>query len=187
MNQVLQGSLLLVDDEVPITRALHRALRAPLGNQVNIVTCNSGEDAVGELLARRYDVIVSDLRMPNMGGMELLVMAADIQPGCVRMILTGTADFATAQEAVNKFGLYRYLTKPWDIDELVKHISSALTFSAEQRAQKDQAVQWEASQGQLSAEALERHRLESMEPGITRVEWDATGCVVVPTSWGRLA
>ncbi|KRC04318.1 hypothetical protein ASE11_04500 [Hydrogenophaga sp. Root209] len=182
MEQALQGHILLVDDEVPITRALHRALRAPLGHQVNIVTCNSGADAVGELLARRFDVIVSDLRMPDMGGMELLVLAADIQPHCVRMILTGTADFATAQEAVNKFGLYRYLTKPWDIDELVQHISSALKFSREQWAQKDQALQWAASQGKVSAQTLEMHRLEALEPGITRVEWDAAGCVVLPSS-----
>ncbi|WP_332741830.1 response regulator [Hydrogenophaga sp.] len=182
MEQALQGHILLVDDEVPITRALHRALRAPLGHQVNIVTCNSGADAVGELLARRFDVIVSDLRMPDMGGMELLVLAADIQPHCVRMILTGTADFATAQEAVNKFGLYRYLTKPWDIDELVRHISSALKFSIEQRAQKDQALQWAASQSPAGAHALEMHRLEALEPGITRVEWDAAGCVVLPSN-----
>jgi two-component system probable response regulator PhcQ len=181
MKQALHGSLLLVDDEVPITRALHRALRTPLGREVNIVTCNSGEEAVGELLARRFDVIVSDLRMPDMGGMELLHLAADIQPGCVRMILTGTADFATAQEAVNKFGLYRYLTKPWNIDELVQHISSALQFSAEQGSQKDHALQWAASQGKVSAQTLEMHRLEALEPGITRVEWDAAGCVVLPS------
>ncbi|WP_291083691.1 response regulator [Hydrogenophaga sp.] len=182
MNQALQGSLLLVDDEVPITRALHRALRTPLGHRVNIVTCNSGEAAIGELMARRFDVIVSDLRMPDMGGMELLLLAADIQPSCVRMILTGTADFATAQEAVNKFGLYRYLTKPWDIDELVQHISSALKFSVEQWSQKDHALQWGASQGKVSAQTLEMHRLEALEPGITRVEWDAAGCVILPSS-----
>ncbi|HEX5739402.1 MAG TPA: response regulator, partial [Hydrogenophaga sp.] len=80
MNQVLQGNLLLVDDEAPITRALHRALRSPLGPQVKIMTCDSGKAAVSELLARRFDVIVSDLRMPNMGGMELLATAAEIQP-----------------------------------------------------------------------------------------------------------
>lgn len=186
MNPVLQGSLLLVDDEAHITSALHRALRAPLGHQVKIITCNSGKEAIAEMLARRFDVIVSDLRMPHMGGMELLATAAEIQPECVRLILTGTADFATAQEAVNKFGLYRYLTKPWDIEELVKHLSSALIHSAEQRAQKDQAVQWVASQGQLSPAEIERHRLETMEPGITRAEWDEHGCLVVPTSWGRL-
>jgi len=181
MTQQLQGNLLLVDDEAPITRALHRALRTPLGSEVNIVTCNSGEEAVRELLASRFDVIVSDLRMPRMGGMELLGIAADIQPDCVRMILTGTADFSTAQEAVNQFGLYRYLTKPWDTDELVKHIASALTYSAEQWAQKDQAVQWRASQDQVSAKPLEWHRLEGLEPGITEVQWDTDGCVILPS------
>jgi len=179
MSPALQGSILLVDDEAPIARALYRALRTPLGSQVKIVTCSSGTEAIGELMAQRFEVIVSDLRMPNMGGMELLAMAADLQPGCVRMILTGTADFTTAQEAVNKFGLYRYLTKPWETDELVRHISSALAFSVEQRAQQDQATQWVASQNQISPEEQERRRLEALEPGITQVAWDADGCVIM--------
>lgn len=179
MSQALQGSILLVDDEAPIVRALYRTLRTPLGSQVKIVTCNSGAEAIGELMAQRFDVIVSDLRMPSMGGMELLAMAADIQPGCVRMILTGTADFTTAQEAVNKFGLYRYLTKPWETDELVRHISSAIVFSVEQRAQQDQATQWVASQDRAHPEEAERRRLEALEPGITEVEWDSEGCVIM--------
>ncbi len=178
MKPALQGSLLLVDDEAPIVRALHRALRGPLGSLVTIVTCCSGTDALAELRARRFDVIVSDLRMPSMGGMELLATAADMQPGCVRMILTGTADFATAQEAVNQFGLYRYLTKPWEPDELVHHVASALAFSLAQRAQQDQATQWVASQ--VGAEELERRRLEALEPGITQVDWDEQGCVILP-------
>lgn len=180
MSQEPQGKLLLVDDEEHIVRALHRALRMPLGSGVKIVTCNSGADAIGELMAHPYDVIVSDLRMPNMGGMELLATAADIQPGCVRMILTGTADFSTAQEAVNKFGLYRYLTKPWDTEDLVRHISAALAFSQQQRSQQDNALQWAASQGKVSPQVLEKRRLEAMEPGITRVEWDEDGCVIMP-------
>jgi len=179
MNPALQGSLLLVDDEAAIVRALFRTLRTPLGNGVKIVTCNSASEALAELMAQRFDVIVSDLRMPNMGGMELLALAADIQPGCVRMILTGTADFTTAQEAVNQFGLYRYLTKPWETDELVRHITSAIAFSVEQRARQDQATQWLASQERANPEEAERRRLEAMEAGITEVEWDAEGCVIM--------
>ena len=51
MNHPLQGSILLVDDEASIVRSLHRALRAPLGNQVKIVTCHSGAEAIEALLA----------------------------------------------------------------------------------------------------------------------------------------
>lgn len=50
MSPTLQGSILLVDDEAAIVRALHRALRTPLGNGVKIVTCNSGSEALAELL-----------------------------------------------------------------------------------------------------------------------------------------
>lgn len=120
MSPSLQGSLLLADDEPAITRALYRALRTPPAGQPGAdLTCNCGTEAFGERMAQHFDIIASDLRMPNMGGMEPLVLAAGLQPGCVLIILTGTADFTTAQEAVNRFGLYRHLTKPWDADGCV--------------------------------------------------------------------
>jgi two-component system, probable response regulator PhcQ len=96
------------------------------------------------------------------------------------MILTGTSDFSTAQEAMNGFGVYRYLTKPWEIDELVKHMGAAIQHGASLRAQREQALEWAASQGKVSPQEVERHRLEAMEPGITHVEWDEDGCFVLP-------
>jgi two-component system, probable response regulator PhcQ len=172
--------ILLVDDEVSIVRSLGRALRQSFAHSLLIDTCNSGADALEMLRERRFDVIVSDLRMPGMGGMELLEKAAKVQPDCVRMILTGTSDFSTAQEAMNGFGVYRYLTKPWEIDELVKHMGAAIQHGASLRAQREQALEWAASQGKVSPQEVERHRLEAMEPGITHVEWDEDGCFVLP-------
>jgi two-component system, probable response regulator PhcQ len=171
--------ILLVDDEVSIVRSLNRALRQAFPHSLLIDTCNSGDEALEMLRERRFDVIVSDLRMPGMGGMELLEKAAGVQPDCVRMILTGTSDFSTAQQAMNGFGVYRYLTKPWEIDDLVKHMGAAIQHSASLRAQREQALEWAASQGKISPQEIERHRLEAMEPGITQVEWDEDGCFVL--------
>ncbi|WP_168708494.1 response regulator [Hydrogenophaga sp. PAMC20947] len=169
----------MVDDEHSIVRALTRALKQAFTGTLQIESCTCGADALELLLGRRFDVIVSDLRMPGMGGMELLERAAALQPDCVRMILTGTSDFGTAQQALNGFGVYRYLTKPWETDDLIAHVGAAVKHGQLLRAQRDQALEWAASQGKVSPQDVERQRLESMEPGITRVEWDEDGCLVL--------
>jgi two-component system probable response regulator PhcQ len=89
-------------------------------------------------------------------------------------------DFATAQRAVNEIGVFRYLSKPWTEIELHQHLQAALRFAAERHEQRDAALAWSASQGQLSAQELERRRLEAEEPGITQVEWAEDGAVLMP-------
>lgn len=180
MKPTETARILLVDDEPSIVRSLGRVLRQLPSHKVLIDTCNSGLEAVEVLKERTFDVIVSDLRMPGMGGMELLERAAAIQPDCVRMILTGTSDFATAQQAMNGFGVYRYLTKPWDTDELQRHMTAAIEHGATVRAQRNDMVEWAASKGKISPQEVERLRLEAMEPGIMHVEWDEDGCLVLP-------
>ncbi|QCB45533.1 response regulator [Hydrogenophaga sp. PAMC20947] len=179
MHAANSPRILLVDDEHSIVRALTRALKQAFTGTLQIESCTCGADALELLLGRRFDVIVSDLRMPGMGGMELLERAAALQPDCVRMILTGTSDFGTAQQALNGFGVYRYLTKPWETDDLIAHVGAAVKHGQLLRAQRDQALEWAASQGKVSPQDVERQRLESMEPGITRVEWDEDGCLVL--------
>lgn len=179
MSTVETPRVLLVDDEQSIVRALTRALRQAFPGALQIESCNSGAEALEQLDGRRFDVIVSDLRMPGMGGMELLERAAALQPDCVRMILTGTSDFGTAQQALNGFGVYRYLTKPWETDDLIAHIGTAVKHGQELRVQRAQAMEWAASQGKVCPQDAERLRLESMEPGITKVEWDEDGCLVL--------
>ena len=172
--------ILLVDDGISIVRALRRALKQAFPGALQIESCNSGADALELMHGRRFDVIISDLRMPGMGGMELLERAARLQPDCVRMILTGTSDFGTAQQALNGFGVYRYLTKPWETDDLVTHVGAAVKHGQLLCEQREQALAWAASKGQVSPQDIERQRLESMEPGITMVEWDEDGCLVLP-------
>ena len=172
--------ILLVDDEHAIVRALTRALKQAFPGSLQIEPCHSGAEALDLMHGRRFDVIISDLRMPGMGGMELLERASQLQPDCVRMILTGTSDFGTAQQALNGFGVYRYLTKPWETEDLVTHVGAAVKHGQSVRTQRDQALEWAASRGVVSPQDAERHRLESLEPGITMVEWDEDGCLVLP-------
>jgi len=82
------------------------------------VTADSGAAAL-ELLDRAdASVIVADQRMPSMSGTELLARSMEIRPDAVRIVLTGYTDVSALIEAVNSSRIYRYITKPWEDDEL---------------------------------------------------------------------
>lgn len=127
--------LLLVDDESAVRNALARALRHDLRDRVAIETCGGALLALRRLTEKPFDVLISDLRMPSIDGMSLLEQAARIQPDCLRIILTATADFETARRAVNDFGIFRYLTKPWDPRQLCEHVKDALAIVAARRGE----------------------------------------------------
>jgi two-component system probable response regulator PhcQ len=116
--------LLLVNDEVSILNAWQRVLRQHFGQLLTVTPCTSGAQALA--LAHRHDIVVSDLRMPGMDGVAFLRRFANVQPHSVRLMLTGSADFASGQRAVNETGIYRYLTKPWVQTDLLQHLQDAL-------------------------------------------------------------
>jgi DNA-binding NtrC family response regulator len=176
----LDPAVLLVDDEPAVAQSLRRSLRQALDRGTSIEICHSGAEALERMHARTFHVLVSDLRMPGMDGLQLMQRAAGVQPLCTRLILTATADFESAQRAVNSVGIYRYLTKPWDPSALARDVTDAIEHSRILRQRHEQATAWAVAQGEASPEALERLRLEALEPGITQVEWAADGSVVMP-------
>ncbi|MCO5976346.1 response regulator [Ideonella oryzae] len=171
--------LLLVDDEPSQLKALQRTLRG-LCPDLHMDLALGGEEALTHLRARAHDAILADLRMPGMDGLTLLGQAARWQPLAVPMLLTGVADFATAQRALNETGIFRYLTKPWEPELLRAHVCAALAEFQHRVTQQTQAAAWQAEQGVLSPQELERLRLEREEPGLTHVEWADDGAVLMP-------
>jgi response regulator RpfG family c-di-GMP phosphodiesterase len=122
-NQDIIGTVLFVDDEENILTSLRRLMRK---QPVNCFFANSALDGL-ELLAKEHiDVIVSDMRMPNMDGAEFLTKCKEQWPKTVRILLTGHSDISATIKALNKGGIYRYLTKPWDDDEIVETIMQGL-------------------------------------------------------------
>jgi response regulator RpfG family c-di-GMP phosphodiesterase len=101
--------ILCVDDEEKILSAIQRSLR----RNFDIITASSGKEAL-KLLGESepFEVIVSDMRMPEMNGAMFLRQAARIQPQAVRILLTGYADLDTVVAAVNEGHIYRFLGKP---------------------------------------------------------------------------
>jgi response regulator RpfG family c-di-GMP phosphodiesterase len=101
--------ILCVDDDPRVLQAYQRALH----KKFTIEGALGGEEAL-ELIAEQgpYAVVVADMRMPGMNGIELLVKVREIAPDTVRMILTGNADQQTALDAINEGYIFRFMTKP---------------------------------------------------------------------------
>lgn len=117
------SKILFVDDEIKVLEGYRRAFR----KDVEIETALGGAEAIN-LIKRRgpYSVIVSDMCMPGMNGIEFLSQAKLIHPKTVRIMLTGKADQQTAIDAVNKGNIFRFLTKPCSSDMLYEVISEGI-------------------------------------------------------------
>ena len=119
----MKPRIILVDDEVNVLQAYGRVLRARFA----VDTAEGGEAALGMLSERGpYAVVVSDMRMPGMDGVELLAQAKGRFPDTVRIMLTGNADQGTAAEAVNRGEIFRFLSKPCDSALLIETIHQAV-------------------------------------------------------------
>lgn len=119
----MPAKILFVDDDLNILDGFRRQFRKILAMQ----TAPGGLEGL-EILAREgpFSVIVSDLRMPRMDGIQFLSRARETAPESVRMLLTGYADLETAIDAVNQGNIFRFLTKPCKSEVLLKAISDGV-------------------------------------------------------------
>ena len=158
--------LLIVDDEAPVLHALRRLLQRHFEPpQLGVELCADPLHALRRLQEVRFDVIISDYRMPPMDGVTLLVRARELDPRAVRMMLSAATDFGAVLEAVNRAGVFRYIPKPWHEPHLLADLRAALAFDPCAIPSPDE---------------LERRRLEAQEPGVTQVEWGPNGEVLMP-------
>ncbi|MFK7891533.1 MAG: HD domain-containing phosphohydrolase [Granulosicoccus sp.] len=122
-NQANRPTVLCVDDEQSILASLKRALRK---QPFTLLIANSGQEALEILSKSPVDLVVSDMRMPGMNGAELLAKVHSTWPDTVRMLLTGYSDMESTVSAINEGRIFRYLNKPWNNEDLVVSITSAL-------------------------------------------------------------
>ncbi len=122
------STILLVDDETSILASLRRVLRA---ENYRILTANSGEEALELLALHPVGVILSDQRMPGMSGSELLAQVRVMYPKTVRMILSGYTGLDSLTEAINRGEISRFLTKPWQNEEIIEAVRDAFRRYAE--------------------------------------------------------
>lgn len=119
----MKTPILCVDDEPDNLEALERIFRS----DYKVHKANSGAEAL-EILKNNKDIalILSDQRMPEMTGVELLKKSMDSHPEAIRMLLTGYTDIDSVIEAINSGQVYRYLTKPWDPVDLENTIKKGI-------------------------------------------------------------
>ena len=121
------GTILLVDDEENILSSLKRLLRR---DGYRILTADGGAEGLELLAENTVDVILSDQRMPNMTGVEFLRQVKGLYPDTVRMVLSGYTELQSITDAINEGAIYKFLTKPWDDDQLRALISEAFQHKA---------------------------------------------------------
>ena len=114
--------LLLVDDEQNVINALGRLFRR---EGYRILTANSPAEGFDLLAKNTVQVIVSDQRMPDMTGTEFFSRVRQLYPATMRIVLTGYTDIDSVKDAINHGAIYKFLTKPWDDDELRDQIREA--------------------------------------------------------------
>ena len=117
-----EQTILFVDDELNILKALQRLMRS---EPCKVLVASRGPEALALLEANPAQVVVTDQRMPEMSGVELLAAIRERHPDIIRMMLTGYTEINVAVEAINRGEIYRLITKPWNDDELKTTIRQA--------------------------------------------------------------
>ena len=111
-----ENLVLFVDDEEKTRKYFSRLF----GHTFDILLARDGVEALA-LFQKNIDkigLVVTDQKMPNMTGSQLLEKVAELKPLCVRVLSTAYADIEAAVDSVNKGGIYRYVTKPWEVSDL---------------------------------------------------------------------
>lgn len=119
---IRRPSILFVDDEERIVSSLKHLF----GDSYEVETVTGGIAALERLRARRFHVLVSDQRMPDMQGVELLRQAKDLAPRTVRLLLTGYSDLAAIVGSVNDSEVFRFVSKPWHEEDLRATLAEAV-------------------------------------------------------------
>lgn len=112
-------NVLVVDDETRVTSTLDRLLQQEFAT----FTANSGSDALDVVRHNRINVVVSDQRMPNMTGVDLLSKVKMLSPNTTRVLLTGYSDLDAIVGSINQGEIFRFIQKPWSNQDLLETVN----------------------------------------------------------------
>jgi response regulator RpfG family c-di-GMP phosphodiesterase len=168
-------NVLLVDDQPAVLRALGRMMTA---DGHNVLKAEDAAVAL-ELLGReQVDVVVADIDMPGMNGVELVAQIRRLYPAVVRILLTGRATLSSTIDAINEGEVFRYVTKPWDAVDMRATLGQAAARVEE--SHRDKRAKATAERRQRLLEGI-----EEAFPGLTRVSRVNDEYVIDSMSVGR--
>lgn len=112
-------TILFVDDEEKVLKSLQRGL---LDDPYNCLFANSGKEALEIMEKHEVHVICTDMRMPEMNGLELLKIVKNKYPTTVRVVLSGYTQVGMLLTAINQGEIFKFITKPWSLEEEFKSV-----------------------------------------------------------------
>ena len=121
-NGTKRHTILVVDDEPDVVKSVQDLLRL----DYRVLGATRADQALEIVEKEQVHVLMTDQRMPEMTGVEFLRRVRDLRPDIIRLLFTGYADIRAVIDAINQGSVYRYITKPWDADELQTLIRQAV-------------------------------------------------------------
>ncbi|MBQ7287187.1 MAG: response regulator [Candidatus Gastranaerophilales bacterium] len=161
------GKILIVDDEAMVNKTLSMLLG--LEGFSNVASFNSAKEALSYLQDNEVDLIISDYIMPQMNGIDFLENAKKLQKDVSTILLTGYADKENAIRAINEIGIFKYIEKPWDNNNLIINIKNALTQSRLKKELDKKIIELEEANQKLEnysknlEETVQKRTLELMQ------------------------
>lgn len=168
-NSATNIRVIVIDDEQGILNAVKRLLM-PEGYQIE--TFSNPFEALQRFTKTRFDIVISDYRMPKIDGIALLISFKEVRPEAMRIILSGNTDMEAVVDAINNAEIYRFIAKPWDDYEFRITIAKAVEF-----------YRIKIENARLVAHVKKQHsileELEAKTPGISVVQWANDGSIVL--------
>lgn len=164
------NTILVVDDEEGVRNALARSLRV---EGYEVFKAEGAREGMELLATEHVDLIICDHKMPRMTGLEFLARVREDYPDTVRFMLTGQAEMDTVIAAINTGEVSRFVTKPWDDEDLKMMIRMAL-------ANLELARENRRLLGMVESQASHIKNLEDSHPGLMEVDRDSDGAIRIP-------
>jgi DNA-binding NtrC family response regulator len=162
-----KARILFVDDEERIVNLLKIMFRSTY----EVFTATNGHQALQIVAANQIHVIVSDQRMPEMLGIDLLAKVRELSPNTMRLLLTGYSDLAAVVGSVNDGEVFRFISKPWDQEEIKKTIADAIEIAlATWQVRPGVAVSY-TNEAAASVATKRKHELLIIDDNATNREW----------------
>jgi sigma-B regulation protein RsbU (phosphoserine phosphatase) len=146
--------ILYIDDEKDNLTVFHSAFR----RYYKVLLADSGKEGLKIMEKEDVHLVITDQRMPEMTGIEFLEKILPDYPDCIRMVLTGFSDVEAIIQAINKGRVYRYITKPWNKEELKITIDRALEAYNLRQENKDLITSLKEANENLEQKVIERTR-----------------------------
>jgi two-component system, probable response regulator PhcQ len=164
-----EHTVLIVDDEEMMLKSIYRALR---DEDYQILTAQSGEKGLTILKDHDVHLVISDHKMPGMNGIDFLKYVKRDYPHTLTIMMTGNAEIEIAMNAINEAGVYKFILKPWDDNNLKVTIRRALE-TLELIWERDSLLE------EVKTRDAILQSLEKQHPGISTVERDENGYIIL--------